>query len=72
MHLDIAVQVEFESKVSKRFITCCFQALNGAQGASPIYESEEIMVHRGPPPFTKPTRFQLGGVQLVSTCTALP
>jgi len=30
------------------------------------------MVHRGPPPFTKPTRFQLGGGQLVSTCTALP
>jgi hypothetical protein len=29
------------------------------------------MVHRGPPPFPRPTRFQLG-FQLVSTCTALP
>jgi hypothetical protein len=29
------------------------------------------MIHRGAPPFTKPTRFQLGS-WLVSTCTALP
>ena len=29
------------------------------------------MVHRGAPPFTKPTRFSLG-FQLVSSCTALP
>ena len=29
------------------------------------------MVRRGPPPFTKPTRFHLG-FQLVSTCIALP
>ena len=27
---DVAAQVEFESRVSKRFIPCCFQALNGA------------------------------------------
>jgi len=30
------------------------------------------MVHRGPPPFMKPTHFQLRRGQLVSTCTGLP
>jgi len=29
-HRDVAAQVEVESEVSKRFITCCFQALDGA------------------------------------------